>query len=131
MFHRYRSASISSIFIFDIEFYIVSRYRRSFSDVRYRVNIESISLYTDVVCLTYDIVLCQGSRCCRMLAFGTNWQYTIVGTLSSCMQPEGSTDSEIEFGQSGPGWPARRRGSESEKHPLEGLRRGARARHSS
>ncbi len=48
------------------------------------------------------------------------WQYTVVSTL--CRQ----SSTEIEIGQGG--WLARRRGSE--KHPSEGSRRGARARHS-
>jgi hypothetical protein len=61
------------------------------------------------------------TRCTNVVPYASIWQFTVLSTL--CRQ-SGST--EIEFGQSG--WLARRRGSE--KHPSEGSRRGARARHS-
>jgi hypothetical protein len=59
-------------------------------------------------------------RCTNVVPNASIWQYTVGDTL--CRQ----SSTEIEFPQTG--WLARRRGSE--KHPSEGSRRGARARHS-
>jgi hypothetical protein len=65
--------------------------------------------------------------------YASVWQYTVVSTLSSpshrAAEPLNSTEMiKVEFGQTRSGWLARSRGSE--KHPSEGSRRGARARHS-
>jgi hypothetical protein len=64
--------------------------------------------------------MCLKIQCTNLVPNASIWQYAVGDTL--CRQ----NSAEIDFWQTG--WLARRRGSE--KHPSEGSRRGARARHS-